>query len=275
MTVLIDADSLIYVIAWTYRELGTDEEVKRSCDSVLRDILDLTQADNYIGVFSDSKTFRHSVYRYAPYKGNRKEKPEWVTKWQDLIKGHFCDRYGFTLLKDLEADDVVAACSLLMQEAQHDCIICSPDKDLRQVPGLLYVPKKQSSENGEVTTLEGQIVRVSEEEAHYNFWLQMICGDSSDNVAGIPGLGEVKGKKLLADCMDPIMYQSAVLGAYVKYFGTHYGRQIFEETLHTLMLVHSKHALWEQFKGSLELVPGIRRPYAQIGLDSVIFDLPS
>lgn len=255
MTVLIDADSLIYVIAWNYREMGTDTEVKRSCDSILRDIITLTQAEYYIGSFSSSPSFRNEVYKYAPYKGNRGEKPEWVLQWKDIIEEHFTNKHGFLKIKDLEADDVVTACSQAFQEAGEPCIICSPDKDLRNRPGRLYVPKKQQEgEDFAITLLE-----ISEEEAHRNFWTQMVCGDGTDNVAGIPGLGEVKCKKLLDEAMDPMVYESIVRGAYVKYFGVHYGRLIFEETKKTLMLMHPEHPMWDEYRFQLAHVPNERR----------------
>lgn len=256
MTVLIDADSLVYVIGWNYREGGTDDEVKRSCDAMLRDIVTLSQADDYIGVFSDNKCFRHNLYKYAPYKGNRGEKPDWVQRWEPVIKQYFKGKHGFIMIESLEADDVVAGVGAIMRSGLHDCIICSPDKDLKTVPGLLYAPKKQA-EGGE--TLEGQILRITPEEADFNFWLQMLTGDSSDNVAGVPGLGEVKGKKLLNDCLDPMMYASTVQGAYVKYFGAYYGRIIFEETLHTLQLMQPTHKLWEEYRAKLFLIPGLRK----------------
>lgn len=250
MRVLIDADSLIYVIAWNYREEGTEEEVKESCDQMLAEIMTMTRGTDYLGVFSPKFSFRQAAYRYAKYKAGRGEKPEWLIRWQDTIKSRFELKHGFFTIPELEADDVVAAAGQILTAKGEDRIICSPDKDLRQVPGLIYVPKKQVGD----TIIEGNILNISEEDANYTFWMQMLTGDSTDNVAGVPGLGEVKAKKVLLECMDPMMYPSAVLGQYCKYFGSYYGKIIYDETYLTLKMMGPEHPLWENYREKLQEV---------------------
>lgn len=241
MTLLLDADSMIYIIAWNNREDSNDDLVRSSCDSFFRDIFTYSQADDYIGVFSDDKSFRNDVYKFAPYKGNRGEKPECVIQYAPVIKQYFLEKYGFITVPEYEADDVIVSLAVGMKE---NCIIASPDKDLRQIPGRFIDYGKP----------EFMVVEVDEVKSNYSFWLQMLTGDSTDNVAGVPGLGEVKGKKILDECMDPMQYENSVKLAYNKYFGNYYGPTIYRDTYITLKMVQPGHFMYRELEPLLQHV---------------------
>lgn len=241
MTALIDADSIVYIIAYNFREEPefADSSVKLCCDDFIRSILASTQADKYVGVFSSSTNFRHTVYLYQPYKGDRPAKADWLLKWEPVIKGHLTEKWGFYTSPDLEADDVVVALSTMLEDA----IICSPDKDLRQAACLHFDYKKQ----------EKGVETVTPEQALKNLWMQVLTGDSTDCIAGVPGLGEVKVKKLFDDAekievLNEISMSRLVQAQYNKYFGPYYGPQIFKQTLSTVMMVQPGHNLWEFYK---------------------------
>lgn len=252
MIALIDADSLVYVIGWNYREyLGIEpEQVHNSCDNMLRDIVTLTGASHYIGAFSDKKCFRHECYKYQTYKGSRGDKPDWVTYWEPVIKEYYTEKHGFFMLPNLEADDVVSAYSQMLDLRGDSWVICSPDKDMLQIRGVHYDYRKTRED----IDRDNLVRQVSEDQAWYNFWMQMLTGDESDSVAGVPGLGPVKAKKLLDEQMDPMLYTSSVKGAYKKYFGPHYGGIIYEETYRTLKLLCPDHPEWDQFGGLFQII---------------------
>lgn len=243
---LIDADSIIYIIAWNHKD-SSEDAVKESCDIFLRDILLLSGCDEYIGSFSSKENFRYELYKLTPYKGERPEKPEWVIQWEKVIKDHFINKHGFVQPDNVEADDVVAAMALICLNNGVDYVICSPDKDLRQIPGIFYNFAKQG-EGQPVTT------KVSGTEARRNFWMQVLTGDTTDNIKGVPGTGEVKAAKLLDEAMDPVQYESIVQAAFIKYFGTYYGRTIFQETVYTVKLLTPDHALYAPYKGFMDRV---------------------
>lgn len=67
-----------------------------------------------------------------------------------------------------------------------DSIICSIDKDFRQIPGQHYNFVKDVFEE------------VDSYSAALAFWTQMLVGDASDNVPGIAGIGPVKAARILA-----------------------------------------------------------------------------
>lgn len=240
MIALIDADSLIYIIAWHHKDLDSIAEgvVRKACDNLVQAILNSTKADTYIGSFSNSSNFRNEYYKYAPYKGNRKDKDEWVLKWESVIKTHLIDKWGFIEpTHTVEADDII--CSLWYNlNDWENIVICSTDKDLRQIPGYHLNYRK----------VEDGILYVEEHTALYNFWKQMLIGDATDNIKGIPGLGEVKVDKLFKELTDqhPLTYLQCVQNQYLKYFGNYYGDLIYRETLIAVQLLQPQHPLWSQ-----------------------------
>ncbi len=239
MTGLIDADGLVYVIAWNHREHDDVVEVKNTCDDFIRTILATVQATSYIGSFSSKENFRHRGYLYAPYKGLRPEKPEWFTRWEPVIKDHYCDRWGFLVPEDLEADDIIAAAAEVFRSESRPCVVCSPDKDLRQISGYHFDYKKQ----------EFGIVRVEADEAVLNMARQLLTGDTSDNIKGVTGMGPVKADKFLKTIENPeIMLYHAIKGQYRKAFGEKYGEEIYQQTFNSIQLMCSAHVYWPQYQ---------------------------
>ena len=239
MTALIDADSIVYIVAWKYRDDENNEYlasiVKASIDLYIKAMLKIVNATAYLGVFSPptEKVFRTAIYKMAPYKGNRPAKSEWYTKWSEVIKSHLIQEWKFTQIATyVEADDVVAY--------MHEClgpessIVLSPDKDLRQIPGLFFNYKHLTSAP----------VVVTEQEAEFNYYMALLTGDAADNIMGIPGYGEVKAKKVLKECVGWLQYEDAVMKAYTTHFGWHYGLQILEETIKTVHLMTPSHKLY-------------------------------
>lgn len=221
-TALIDADSIIYIIAWNNRELESEEQVRIECDGFMRDLMIKVQADKYVGVFTPKVTFRQTVAKHKPYKGTRGETPDWVKKWKKVIIDHFTDKWGFFTPDNVEADDVVA----VLQGMFPNTIICTPDKDLNQVPGEHYDYKK------------GTFATVTPEQADRFFWYQMLIGDDADNIAGVPKIGPKKAEELLKG-KDVTEMDEIVFDEYVKYFDKYYGRVIYHETRTLLSMLRN------------------------------------
>lgn len=246
---LIDVDSIIYIISYAYRDIPNTDPllVINSCDSMIGRILKDTSATHYLGSFSDPSPFRHSVYKYAPYKGNRVQKPDWVVKWKPVIVNHCVSKWGFIVpTMPLEADDIICGVHYTLPDCEK--IICSPDKDLKQIPGMHFNYKKPTD----------GIKQVNEEDAKYNFWEQVLIGDSVDNVKGVPGMGPKAFKLLKEGLLDwnDAMYSEAVKKAYVKYFEAHYGEEIYMQTLQTVHLMQPSHALWKRYEEYIDEITG-------------------
>lgn len=240
MVALIDADGIFWIIAYNHRDIPFDEgrqAVEKATDSFIYSILTLTKSDEYLGFIGteDKKCFRDNTYKYNHYKGNRPPEPDWVQMWKPIIRGRMISKWHFLSVVGLEADDLVSFYSDDLRHEHIDYIICSPDKDMKQKSGLHFDYK--------CSEIDRAFSEVSVEEANLRLWIQVISGDSSDNISGIPGLGDVKAKKLLTD-IDLILYKSTVLAAYCRYFGPHYGPIIFRENYIAIMLMSKSHPIY-------------------------------
>jgi DNA polymerase-1 len=230
---LIDADSIVYIIAYNHKD-SPKEIVTTVCDSFLRDILKATEATHYLGSFSTSKSFREDIYKVALYKGSRPEKPDFFVSLAPLIKQHFIEKHGFVTPEyGIEADDVLKGVSELLPK-EDKFTICSPDKDLRQIAGTHFDYRNPT---------EGLII-VSEDDASYNFWYQMLVGDTTDNIKGVPGLGDKKATFILKHQDTDLGRHFAVKAEYLRYYGPYYGDAIYRETYNTLYLLCNEHLMY-------------------------------
>ena len=237
---VIDADSMVWIIGWAVKEnkkddFGIQEVVQVKCDSLLKSILSTTNSTGYIGVFSEGKSSRYTDYKMAPYKGKRPDKPEWMVEWESFIIDFLKESYGFYSIPNYEADDIVAMIAKFPKE-ETEVVVCSPDKDMKQIPGLHYDYKNSNFTEVDVVnaTLMSKFL--------------ILCGDSADNILGIPGTGEVKAKKLLQECThETEVLCPCVQTAYQKHFGPYYGEVILKETYNAVNFIdyEDKNSLWK------------------------------
>lgn len=150
--------------------------------------------------------FRNALATIKPYKGNRNEfdKPAHL----QAIRDYLVDKWGATLSEGCEADDSIAIESTRLKD---DCVIVSIDKDLDQLPGKHYNWRRKEE------------YTINEREGWRNFYTQMLVGDATDNIPGLPGIGPAKAVKLLQDYSREGAMWGGVYRAYHSYYGHHYG----------------------------------------------------
>lgn len=216
----LDADGIPIKVdnKFVYEE-QTEEGLYRDIDAYLSQVLSSSKAKQYIGILDSGKpSFRA---KYESYKENRKDKTP--PKFGALATKYLIDTYEFIKAPDgYEADDVVA--SLL--KALPNSFIVSPDKDLLNLEGTHFNPK----------TLEFN--PISKDQAEYYFWSSMICGDTADNIKGLPGKGPAFVKKLFTK-YDPLEggYSSLVLNSYIEQLGNDEGVEEFGKNYELLRIV--------------------------------------
>lgn len=208
-------------------------------DALLSTIRTFTGTDELvICLDSGHKSFRKDVYKYAPYKGTRpQEKPEFFQRFEQLFRDHLLNVHGAQCVPGLEADDLVAYAAGICRQLEMPYVISSPDKDLCQIPGAHWnykVDPKQGTQREEVY--------ISEDEAKARFWAQMLMGDTTDNIKGLPGMGPVKVEKLFkplaVEQLKPIVYEK-----FLEYFGNYYGDIIYKETYAAVHMIDSPERL--------------------------------
>lgn len=151
-------------------------------NKLLKSILKATGADDYKIFISGGNNFRHEIATIKPYKGNRD--PDLKPVYKNEIEDHLFYTWNAQVIDGMEADD------LLGIHQDIGTIICTTDKDLDQVPGMHY--------NWD----SGLLYNITEEDSHYNFYKQLLMGDSTDNIRGVPGVGKKTAAIILGRCRD-------------------------------------------------------------------------
>ena len=234
MILLIDADSLIFASCYKKREHKDDErfytdieDSKAKFDeqfmSIVNKLEDMYNVERVI-TFSGSKgNFRKLIT--PVYKANRKkqELPPLLDEMHQFVKDEYNSVWGF----GIETDDIVARYwkELSKEVGRNNVMIVSIDKDYKQFPALIYNYHYKHKE----------VLDISEEEALYNFYEQMIIGDTADNVNYLKGKGKKYAEKYLADCNTKYQYTRKMLELFKeKYKGK--AHQKYAECYHLLKL---------------------------------------
>ena len=179
MKLLIDADFIVYkscAAAETELDWGDDvimvtSKFSDAMQAVNRELSKIKSkfmwdVPELILFFSDSVNFRKEIL--PSYKGHRnRKKPCGYKRVINALK----NRYEVILMPTLEADDSMG----IYSTKNPGNIICSPDKDMRQIPGKLY-------------NME-EIVSISEDEGLKWHLIQAMAGDQTDGYAGCPTIG--------------------------------------------------------------------------------------
>lgn len=199
MQALIDQDLLCYRCAASAENDDLGIAIYR-IEELLDNILTKTEATSYRAFLTGPNNFRKQIY--PEYKANRTQpKP----KYLEDLRVYSLEKLNAELAPEgLEADDALAI------NQTNETIICSLDKDLLQVPG-----KHFSWEiNGKGWHRPDTFTDQTELEGLRLFFKQCVKGDPSDNVKGIPGIGEKGADKLLDKCRIEEQMFKAVRKAY-------------------------------------------------------------
>jgi len=206
---LIDGSGFIFR-AYYARARSSEPVFQRKSDGMVTEVVTLfsnmldkyrreTDADHMAVIFDASGTsFRNRIY--DAYKANRREMPE------DLIPQLAHVRRAAAAfdicqieLPDFEADDLIATYARHAVEAGAKVTILSSDKDLMQLV------------SGDVKMRDPMTDRpIAEAEVREKFGVgpdkvievQALCGDSTDNVPGVPGIGVKTAAELISTYGD-------------------------------------------------------------------------
>ena len=204
---LLDAYALIYRSYYAFiknpriNSKGQNTSAIMGFVNTLEDIIKRENPTHLAVCFDPSgPTFRHEAYEQ--YKAQREETPEVIRHSipyiKDIIKAY---RIPILEVAGFEADDVIGTIAKKAEKAGFDVYMMTPDKDYGQLVSekiRMYRPKHAGN--------EFEILGIEEVKEKYGIAdpLQMIdllglMGDSSDNIPGCPGVGEVTARKLLAE----------------------------------------------------------------------------
>lgn len=204
LTLLVDADPICYKAAQAAEEeleFNADTTLiignyKRGRDIVKQELNKLSKrfdTDHIILYFTGSKNFRKTVD--PTYKGHRiKRKPAGYGKLKN-----WCMETWESYLEDcLEADDLLGIDATSGKYTSF--VLCSPDKDLRQIPCRQF----DGTEELDVTPEAGE----------RKLWEQVLTGDQTDGYKGVPGVGAKKAAAILDKAED---YWTTIVATYIEH----------------------------------------------------------
>ena len=146
-------------------------------------------------------TFRHKMY--AEYKGTRKPMPDDLRAQVPVLKS-FLRASGISVLElaGYEADDIIGTLSRHGAAADMDVSIVSGDRDLLQLVNsrvTQFIPKTKSGvTTTEVYTPAAMLETYGVTPLEF-IDVKALQGDSSDNVPGVPGIGEKTAQALISE----------------------------------------------------------------------------
>jgi DNA polymerase-1 len=195
---LIDGNSLLYRSYYGIQRLSTSKGFPTNAVfgfiSLLKKLME-REKPHYLGIVFDVKgpTIRHKAFK--DYKANRKPMPEDLVVQIPVIK-KILRAFNIPLFEqeNYEADDVLG--SLAQRASSHNVlsVIVTNDKDIFQLVDkltIVYNPVKDISLD-EKKVKEHFGVSPSQVVDVLALW-----GDSSDNIPGVPGIGEKTSKALI------------------------------------------------------------------------------
>lgn len=232
---LIDGDVIAYTVAWNaikkyvdpsapiQLEPGTgrvmpmsiEEDLRSEClfDALLmfrKDVKNIKEAlycDDHLMAVNGTENYRARIY--DEYKTPRHKRAA-----KTLVRLFAEELRSLVILEELaveasgrESDDYIRIWANQCWAAGETYYVCSIDKDLKCIPGLHYNLKTR------------KIEEVSESFALKFFYRQLLEGDRTDNIPGIPGIGPKTTEKYLADASTEEELQEIVVSTYIENFG--------------------------------------------------------
>ncbi|MED4633796.1 DNA polymerase I [Peribacillus frigoritolerans] len=200
--VLIDGNSIAYRAFFALPLLNNDKGVHTNSvygfTMMLNRILEEEKPTHILVAFDAGKTtFRHASFK--EYKGGRQKTPPELSEQFPFIRELLdCFQIKRYELENYEADDIIGTLSLQAEKDGFEVKVISGDKDLTQLSSpstTVSITKKGITEIEEYTP----------KHIHEKYGLSPLqiidlkglMGDASDNIPGIPGVGEKTALKLL------------------------------------------------------------------------------
>lgn len=191
---------------WSERQLEPVSHAYQNVRTLVEKIQTATDVDDFdtaMFLSPDSGgNFRYDIATTRPYKGNRDTAHR--PTYEKDIRAFIIENWDTQVAIGEEADDLLGIAQTADPEGT---IIATIDKDLNQIPGLKY------------NFVEDRIYNITPEQAIYNFHIQLMSGDMTDNIPGLPGIGPGKAAKALHGITDPMEQLAEVWRMYQIHSG--------------------------------------------------------
>jgi len=203
---LLDGNSLInrafYAIPLLTNSKGEFTNAVYGFMNIFYKLFDDEKPDCVVVAFDLPKpTFRHQMFE--EYKGTRKGMPEELKGQFPVLKSLLikmgiavCEKEGF------EADDILGTLSCQAEEIGIDAVIVSGDRDLLQCATekvKIRIPKTKAGKTETEDWFSSDVVEKLGVTPKEFINVKALMGDSSDNIPGVPGIGEKTAYKIIQE----------------------------------------------------------------------------
>jgi len=168
---------------------------------ILRRMLDEVQPTNVAIAFDlRQPTFRHLLY--DGYKANRKGMPKELASQLEPLKAILrALGYRIVTCAGYEADDILGTLASVCKNNGAECVIATGDRDSLQLVDTTVTVRLASTKMGQPVTTLFDVRTVQDKYGVMPEQLidvKAFMGDSSDNIPGVPGIGEKSALSLIS-----------------------------------------------------------------------------
>lgn len=202
--IIIDGNSIINRAFYALPDMSNNNGLKTNAiygftRMMFKIIEDYKPTHMSVAFDKKAPTFRHK--EYSDYKAGRKKMPDELAQQLNPLK-ELLDKFNINRLEleGYEADDIIGTISKLGEENDFKVYIVTGDKDAIQLASHKTTTLITKKGVGEVEEYNYDSVIERYEMTPTQFIdLKGLMGDKSDNIPGIPGVGEKTGIKLLKE----------------------------------------------------------------------------
>lgn len=168
--------------------------------SILNRLLEAENPDGVVVAFDlHAPTFRHK--EYSEYKAGRKPMPDELRQQMPILK-KLLPLFGYTCLETegFEADDILGTLARLCEESDNTCVIATGDRDSFQLVSDSTKVLLSATKMGrpEITAYTPEVIfEKYGVKPKQMIEIKALQGDASDNIPGVPGVGEKTADELI------------------------------------------------------------------------------
>lgn len=206
--IIIDGSSLMYRAFFALPLLAASNGAYTNAimgfANMLGKILTEYEPDNIVVAFDKSRqTFRTQMYE--EYKGQRAKTPDELKSQIPLLRDFlYTLGIAFVEMDNYEADDIIGTLAVKAADKNYEALIVTGDKDALQLirPNVKVMLTKRGIMDMQIFDEDAFKEKYAGLEPIKLIDIKALMGDSSDNIPGVPGIGEKTALKLLGEYGD-------------------------------------------------------------------------
>lgn len=210
-------------VVWSRKEVQPVEFALQCAKTTLEALMERFKPWAIKPILTGPGNFRDTLAVTKPYKGNRLEaKP----KHYNAVADYLIEHWNAYVVRGIEADDAIG---INLTADPERSVSVSTDKDLDQIAGWHY------------DWVGSELYYVSRRDADFALYTQILAGDPTDNIPGIPGIGTAKARKILEGAKNR---QELCERAWTTYKDNGFDKEYFLEQANLVYIWRKENDRW-------------------------------